>query len=161
MSHFVTRRINELSSASSELSNANSLINKLYQEIGRSAGGIINLDSPIEPGMTKVLFLCRWAAPERMDLPDDVLAVEMKCSGRITPSLIIEAARKGIRSIMICGCDEKSCHYSAGRSLAAAAADRARDVLRLLGYGERMIAESSCDPGSFHDAVRTWARRRR
>jgi NADPH-dependent glutamate synthase beta subunit-like oxidoreductase/coenzyme F420-reducing hydrogenase delta subunit/Pyruvate/2-oxoacid:ferredoxin oxidoreductase delta subunit len=115
----------------------------------------------IEPGITRVLFLCRWAAPERMDLPDDVLAVEMKCSGRITPSLIVEAARKGSRSIMICGCDETSCHYGSGRSLAAAAAGRARDILRLLGCSDRMIAESSCDPVSFHDAVHSWIRRRR
>ncbi len=111
----------------------------------------------IEPGTTRVLFVCRWARPEVVDLPPDVRVVETTCTGRLTPALIIGAIQSRSTAVMVCGCSEDRCHYGEGRLNGHEAIARSRDILSLLGYDPDLVTETSSDPRGFHEAVRSWA----
>ncbi len=110
----------------------------------------------IEPGTTRVLFVCRWARPEVVDLPSDVRVIETMCTGRLTPALIIGAVQGGSISVMVCGCSEDRCHYGEGRRNGHEAIARSRDILSLLGYDPALVIETSSDPRGFNEAVRSW-----
>ncbi|UCF05778.1 MAG: FAD-dependent oxidoreductase [bacterium] len=114
----------------------------------------------VESKKTKVLFICRWARPERMELPGHVLVVETMCTGRLTPGLLVEAVRRGSTGVMVCGCEEDRCHYGSGRILGSRTVECARKVLELLGYDPRIVQECSCGPAEFRRVVVGWARRR-
>lgn len=109
----------------------------------------------VTPGTT-VLFVCRWARPEVIDLPPDVRLVEAMCTGRLTPALILGAIQNGCTGVVVCGCSEDRCHYGSGRRNGHGAIQRARDILSLLGYDPNLVIEISTDPREFHEAVRTW-----
>jgi heterodisulfide reductase subunit A len=117
--------------------------------------------SVIEPGTTKVLFVCRWSRPEALHLPQNVLVVDLQCTGRMTPSMIVEAVRRGSPAVLVCGCREDACHYGFGRELGVRVAGRSNDILGLLGYDRRTVTTVACDPAGFHEAVAKWARGRR
>lgn len=117
--------------------------------------------SNIEPSRTRVLFACRWARPERGGIPDHVLLIETMCSGRITPSLILEAVIRGSPGVMVCGCMEEECHYSFGRANSKKVVELSKNVLGLLGFDPALVSDSSCTPGNFQEAVRRWAGRKR
>ncbi len=106
---------------------------------------------------TKVLFVCRWARPARLELPGGVLVIETMCTGRIAPSLIVEAALRGSQRILVCGCREEVCHYGFGRSRSRLVAERARDLLRVFGCNPNVVTEISTSPGEFALAVDRWA----
>lgn len=110
----------------------------------------------IDPGATRVLFVCRWARPEVVDLPPDVRVVETMCTGRLTPALIVGAIQNGCTGVMVCGCSEDRCHYGNGRRNGHEAIERSRDILSLLGYDPKLVIEISSDPRGFHEAVRSW-----
>jgi NADPH-dependent glutamate synthase beta subunit-like oxidoreductase/Fe-S-cluster-containing hydrogenase component 2 len=82
---------------------------------------------------TKVLFVCHWARPARLDLPEDVLVVETMCAGRLAPSLIVEAVLRGSPEVLVAGCSEADCHYGFGRRTGGRAVEQARTLLRLFG----------------------------
>gem|GEM_PF-1078238 len=117
--------------------------------------------SKIEPSRTRVLFACRWARPEKGELPHHVLLIETMCSGRITPSLILEAVIRGSPGVMVCGCMGESCHYGFSRANSKKVVELSKNVLGLLGFDPALVSDSSCTPGNFHAAVRRWAGRKR
>ena len=106
---------------------------------------------------TKVLFVCRWARPARLDLPRDVVIIETMCAGRASTALIVEAALRGSQRILVCGCDEERCHYGFGRARAHLAVEQAREILRLFGFGPGVLTEVSTNPEEFALAVDKWA----
>ncbi len=110
----------------------------------------------IERGTTRILFVCRWARPEMIDVPEDVRVIEVMCTGRLTPAMIIEAVRTGSAGVMVCGCREDRCHYGGGRRLGDAVVARSRNMLSLLGYDPHLVAETVCDPRDFHRTIRSW-----
>ena len=106
---------------------------------------------------TKVLFVCHWARPARLELPNDVLVIETMCAGRVSPSLVVEAALRGAPRILVCGCADEGCHYGFGRSRARLAVERARELLRIFGSNQNIVTELSTSPGEFALAVDRWA----
>ena len=111
----------------------------------------------IVPGRTKVLFVCHWARPERLDLPDDVLAIEAMCAGRVTPQLIMEAVLRGSPKVLICGCGDTACRYGFGSTESERAVEQCRRLLGLFGFKPGLVASGACTPAGFAGTVRAWA----
>jgi len=71
-----------------------------------------------------VAFLCRWcsytgadlAGTSRLKYPANVLAIKVMCSGRVDPTFVLNAFRKGADGVLICGCHPGDCHYNEGNT---------------------------------------------
>jgi F420-non-reducing hydrogenase iron-sulfur subunit len=69
-----------------------------------------------------VAFLCRWcsytgadlAGTSRLKYPPNVLPIRVMCSGRVDPTFVVNAFRKGADGVLICGCHPGDCHYNEG-----------------------------------------------
>ena len=67
-------------------------------------------------------FLCNWcsyagadlAGTSRMKYPPNLKSIRVMCSGRVDPSFVLEALRKGVDGILIAGCHPGDCHYQSG-----------------------------------------------
>jgi NADPH-dependent glutamate synthase beta subunit-like oxidoreductase/coenzyme F420-reducing hydrogenase delta subunit/Pyruvate/2-oxoacid:ferredoxin oxidoreductase delta subunit len=111
----------------------------------------------IVPSRPKVLFVCHWARPGRLDLPGDVLVIETMCAGRVTPRLILEAVLRGSPRVLVCGCGEDDCHYGFGRRGSRAVVEQCKALLRLFGFKPEIVTEVSTSPEAFALAVNKWA----
>jgi len=69
-----------------------------------------------------IAFLCKWcsytgadlAGTSRMEYKPNVRAIRVMCSGRIEPTFVLRALRKGADGVLICGCHPGDCHYQEG-----------------------------------------------
>ena len=69
-----------------------------------------------------IAFLCKWcsytgadlAGTSRMEYKPNVRAIRVMCSGRIEPTFVLRAFRKGADGVLICGCHPGDCHYQEG-----------------------------------------------
>ena len=111
----------------------------------------------VAPSRTKVLFVCHWARPGRLDLSGDVLVIETMCAGRVSPQLIVEAVLRGSPRVLVAGCSEDDCHYGFGKANGARAVGRARTLLRLLGFKPEIVTEIATSPEEFALALNKWA----
>lgn len=68
-------------------------------------------------------FLCNWCAyagadlagVSRMQYPPNLRIIRVMCSGRVDPSFILEAFKRGADGVLVAGCHLPSdCHYLAG-----------------------------------------------
>ena len=88
-----------------------------------------------------VAFLCNWcsytgadlAGVSRIKWSPHVRTIRVMCSGRMDPTFIVHAFRKGADGVIISGCHPGDCHYSEGNYKAMR---RVRLLKRLLaGFG--------------------------
>ena len=69
-----------------------------------------------------VAFLCRWcsytgadlAGTSRLKYPENVVPIRVMCSGRVDPTFVLNAFRKGADGVLIAGCHPGDCHYNEG-----------------------------------------------
>ncbi|MCK9398945.1 MAG: hydrogenase iron-sulfur subunit [Bacteroidales bacterium] len=69
-----------------------------------------------------VAFLCNWcsytgadlAGTSRMEYKPNVRAIRVMCSGRIEPTFILRAFKRGADGVLVCGCHPGDCHYQEG-----------------------------------------------
>ena len=69
-----------------------------------------------------IAFLCNWcsytgadlAGTSRIKYQPNVRAIRVMCSGRIEPTFILSAFRKGADGVLVCGCHPGDCHYQEG-----------------------------------------------
>jgi F420-non-reducing hydrogenase iron-sulfur subunit len=69
-----------------------------------------------------VAFLCKWcsytgadlAGTSRMEYKPNVRVIRVMCSGRVEPTFVLKAFRKGADGVLICGCHPGDCHYQEG-----------------------------------------------
>ncbi len=69
-----------------------------------------------------IAFLCNWcsytgadlAGTARLKYKPNVRAIRVMCSGRIEPTFVLRAFRKGADGVLICGCHPGDCHYQEG-----------------------------------------------
>jgi F420-non-reducing hydrogenase iron-sulfur subunit len=69
-----------------------------------------------------IAFLCKWcsytgadlAGTSRMEYKPNVRVIRVMCSGRIEPTLVLRAFRKGADGVLLCGCHPGDCHYQEG-----------------------------------------------
>lgn len=67
-------------------------------------------------------FLCNWCAyagadlagTSRLKYPPNVLPIRVMCSGRVDPTFVLEALKKGADGVLIAGCHPGDCHYQSG-----------------------------------------------
>jgi len=87
-------------------------------------------------------FLCNWCAYAGADLagvsrsqyPPNVRIIRVMCSGRIEPSFILEAFKRGADGVLVAGCHLPSdCHYLAGNFKAQRRVLMLKELLKQLG----------------------------
>src|SRR5512137_2394093 len=71
----------------------------------------------------KILALvCNWctyagldqAGTSRMQRPANIRVLRVMCSGRLEPTMVLEAFRRGADGVILSGCHIGDCHYTAG-----------------------------------------------
>jgi F420-non-reducing hydrogenase iron-sulfur subunit len=94
-----------------------------------------------------VAFLCNWcsyagadkAGANQLPVPPEVSVVRVMCSGRVEPTLVLEAFQKGADGVMVLACHPGDCHYKEGNLRAFCRAE-------LL---QRMVPQLGIDPARF------------
>ncbi len=69
-----------------------------------------------------IAFLCNWcsytgadlAGTARLKYKPNVRAIRVMCSGRIDPTFVLRAFRRGADGVLLCGCHPGDCHYQEG-----------------------------------------------
>ena len=93
---------------------------------------------------TIVSFLCNWcsytgadlAGTSRMKYADNLRVIRVMCSGRIEPTFVLEAFRKGADGVLICGCHPGDCHYHEGNYKCLRRYNLLKKYLNQLGINE-------------------------
>jgi heterodisulfide reductase subunit D len=94
-----------------------------------------------------ILFCCNWGPhaafldlqDRREAIPDEIKMVRIPCSGRITKALLFKAFEMGADGVILLGCASGSCRYGSGTSSALKNTNQTREILTLLGLGERRL----------------------
>jgi len=67
-------------------------------------------------------FLCNWcgyagadlAGTSRIQYPPNLRAIRLMCSGRVEPTFILTALKRGADGVLVVGCHPGDCHYING-----------------------------------------------
>ena len=94
-----------------------------------------------------VAFLCNWcsyagadkAGMNQLPVPHELSVIRVMCSGRVEPTLVLEAFQKGADGVMVLACHPGDCHYKEGNLRAFCRAE-------LL---ERLVPQLGIDPARF------------
>ena len=100
------------------------------------------MSAPFEPRI--IAFLCRWcsytgadlAGTSRLKYPPNVLPIKVMCSGRVDPTFVLNAFRKGADGVLICGCHPGDCHYNEGNL----------NMMRRLPFLRKLLAQFGIEP---------------
>lgn len=92
-----------------------------------------------------VAFLCNWcsyagadkAGSNQLPVPAELSVIRVMCSGRVEPTLILEAFRKGADGVMVLACHPGDCHYKEGNIRAFCRAALLENMLPQLGVDTR------------------------
>ncbi|NJD78748.1 MAG: hydrogenase iron-sulfur subunit [Candidatus Methanoperedens sp.] len=92
-------------------------------------------------------FLCHWcsyaaadlAGSLRLQYPTNLRNIRVLCTGRVNPSFIIEALRRGADGVLVAGCRLGECHYTIGNYCALQRMDVLGKLLVGLGFDERRL----------------------
>ncbi len=102
--------------------------------------------SDFEPKI--VGFLCNWcsyagadlAGVSRFQYPPNLRAIRVMCSGRVHPSHIMEAFKKGADGVLVAGCHPPNdCHYISGNLKAARRVALLKKLMVQLGINENRL----------------------
>jgi coenzyme F420-reducing hydrogenase delta subunit len=93
-------------------------------------------------------FLCNWcsyagadkAGAQELPVPPELSVVRVMCSGRVEPTLVLEAFAQGADGVIVLACHPGDCHYKEGNA-------HARVRAELLG---RLVAQLGIDARRFH-----------
>lgn len=94
-------------------------------------------------------LFCKWctsagadlAGVSRMQYPPNMLPVQVNCSGRMDPLLILRAFEAGADGVLIGGCHIGDCHYIDGNIKAWKRFDFLSKILNEMGLGDRFRTE--------------------
>ena len=83
-------------------------------------------------------YFCAYAAADlagslRMSYPPNVRVVEVPCSGRVEPAMLVKALNDGADGVMIAGCLEGDCHFLRGNIRARRRVERLQRFLQEMG----------------------------
>lgn len=98
-----------------------------------TGGALAEVQAPLKI----VAFLCTWcsfaaadkAGLKRLPVPAEITIIKVNCSGRVEPTLILEALHQGAAGVMVMACHPGDCHYQQGNLRAQC---RALLLVRLL-----------------------------
>lgn len=92
-----------------------------------------------------IIFLCQWSLKsdtewtQRFDLPDGVRMIEVPCSGRINPLLLVSTLQHGADGILVVGCEPGHCHYKEGNYLGRRKFATLTSFLEYAGLEEKRV----------------------
>jgi len=88
-----------------------------------------------------VAFLCNWcsyagadkAGANLLAVPPELSVIRVMCSGRVEPTMILEAFQKGADGVMVLACHPGDCHYKEGNIRAFCRAELLQRMMTQLG----------------------------
>jgi len=91
-----------------------------------------------------IAFVCNWCSGTGENLQEgtakalkrnspNVRIVNVMCSGRVTPGLVLKAFELGADGVMVCGCEKGACHYSFGNERQAEMFETSKKLAHLIG----------------------------
>lgn len=94
---------------------------------------------------------CNWspyacynaAGMARMKMPPNFRLVRVMCIGRINQALILRAFEYGADGVILLECKDEDCRYGPGPEVGHVNVQRVRQLLRLLGIGQKRLVERS------------------
>jgi heterodisulfide reductase subunit A len=92
-------------------------------------------------------FLCYWCSDAAADLagslrlqyPTNMRSISVLCSGRVNPSFVLEALRRGADGVLVAGCRLGECHYTIGNYCALQRMNVLNKLLVDLGFDKRRL----------------------
>jgi heterodisulfide reductase subunit A len=92
-------------------------------------------------------FLCHWcsyaaadlAGSLRLQYPTNLRNIRLLCAGRVNPSFVLEALRRGADGVLVAGCRPGECHYTIGNYCAMQRMNVLSKLLVDLGFDERRL----------------------
>lgn len=94
---------------------------------------------------------CNWspyacyiaAGMARLRMPSNFRLVRVMCIGRINQALILRAFEYGADGVILLECKDEDCRYGPGPDVGHTNVQRVRQLLHLLGIGQRRLVERS------------------
>ena len=95
-------------------------------------------------------FLCNWcsyagadmAGVSRFQYPTNLRVIRVMCSGRVDPTIVLEAFINNMDGVMVLGCHPGDCHYITGNYYTEKRMDTLQKFLEILGVKpERLILD--------------------
>lgn len=108
------------------------------------AGGWLERPGFLQGGAAEpriLAFVCQWSIRSDQEwaklahLGDQVQVVNLPCSGRVDPDLILLALTQGADGVLVVGCQEGECHYQRGTYLGRSKMALLGQILDQLGIG--------------------------
>lgn len=92
-------------------------------------------------------FLCNWCAYSGADLAGvsriqsspNIRIIRTMCSGRVDPSFILEAFRRGADGVLVAGCHFGDCHYLEGNFKTIRRIEFLKMLLNQFGINEKRV----------------------
>jgi len=92
-------------------------------------------------------FLCNWcgyagadlAGTSRIQYPPNLRAIRLMCSGRVDPTFILTALKRGADGILVVGCHPGDCHYINGNLRTERRVALLKKMLNDLGLDDRRV----------------------
>lgn len=92
-------------------------------------------------------FLCNWCAYSGADLAGvsriksspNIRIIRTMCSGRVDPTFILEAFKRGADGVLVAGCHFGDCHYLEGNFKTIRRIEFLKMILKQFGIDERRL----------------------
>jgi len=97
------------------------------------------------PAPRIMVFVCQWAIRTDAELQrvvslgSQVRVVNLPCSGRIDPALILAALSRGADGVLVAGCKEGECHYQRGTLIGRSKVGLMRELLVQAGIAQERL----------------------
>lgn len=78
-----------------------------------------------------------------LTLPSALRTIRVMCIGRINQALILQAFEYGADGVILLRCKDEDCQYGPGPELGHTNVLRVRELLHLLGIGQKRLVERS------------------
>jgi len=92
-------------------------------------------------------FLCNWcgyagadlAGTSRIQYPPNLRAIRLMCSGRVDPTFVLTALKRGADGVLIVGCHPGDCHYINGNLRTERRIALLKKMLSDLGLNDKRV----------------------
>lgn len=92
-------------------------------------------------------FLCQWCSYAAADLagsqgisyPTNIRIIKVRCTGRVNPSFVMEALKRGADGVLVAGCRPDDCHYLNGRIMAGQRIDILKELMSNKGIEPQRV----------------------
>ena len=129
-------------------------------------------DAQPERQMKVVAFLCNWcsyagadkAGSNQLPVPEELSVIRIMCSGRLEPTMVLEAFQKGADGVMVLACHAGDCHYKEGNLRAFCRIELMQRMVPQLGiHPERLMLDciSAAEADRYSAITKTFVARLR